>query len=98
MFEGKIENCMCGQFLEINSFGVNKGEALKWLSNYLNIDVKQTIAIGDDYNDESMLKEAGLSCCVKSAHDDIKKVCKYVCQKDYFEGSVKEVIEKFILN
>ena len=69
-----------------------------WLSIYLNIDIKETIAIGDDYNDESMMKEAGLSCCVKSGMEEIKKISKYICQKDYFEGSVKEVIEKFILN
>ena len=86
------------RFLEFNAYGVDKGEALKWLSNYLNIDIKETIAIGDNFNDEAMIKVAGLGCCVKSAHDDIKKISKYICEKDYFEGSVKEVIEKFILN
>ena len=98
MFEGRISNYTSGLFLELNAYGVCKGEALKWLCNYLKVDIKETIAIGDDYNDESMLKEAGLSCCVKSANDDIKKISKYICEKDYFEGSVKEVIEKFILN
>ena len=98
-FEGKITCFISGnRCLEINSFGASKGEALKWLSSYLNIDIKETIAIGDDYNDESMMKEAGLSCSVKSAQDDIKKLSKYICEKDYFEGSVKEVIDKFILN
>ena len=97
--EGKISCYLSAKlFLEINSFGISKGAALKWLSNYLNVDVKDTIAIGDDYNDESMIKEAGLGCCVKSANDDIKKISKYICELDYFEGSVKEVIEKFILN
>ena len=86
------------RFLEFNAFGVSKGEALKWLSNYLKVDIKETIAIGDNYNDESMIKEAGLGCCVKSANDDIKKISKYICEKDYFEGSVKEIIDKFILN
>ena len=85
-------------FLEINAFGVCKGEALKWLSNYLNIDIKETIAIGDDFNDESMIECAGLGCCVKSGKEEIKKISKYICEKDYFEGGVKEVIEKFILN
>ena len=86
------------RFLEFNAFGVSKGEALKWLSNYLKVDIKETIAIGDNYNDESMIKVAGLGCCVKSANDDIKKISKYICEKDYFEGSVKEIIDKFILN
>ena len=98
-FEGKISNFITGKrFLEIYSFGVCKGEAIKWLSNYLNIDIKETIAIGDDNNDESMIKEAGLGCSVKNANDNIKEISKYVCEKEFNEGSVKEVIEKFILN
>ena len=98
-FENKVSYYISSnRFLEFNAFGVNKGEALKWLSNYLNIDKKETIAIGDNYNDESMIKEAGLGCCVKYANDDIKKISNYICEKDYFEGSVKEVIDKFILN
>ena len=97
--EGKISYFVSGsKMIEINSFGICKGEALKWLSDYLKIDIKETIAIGDDFNDETMIKEAGLGCCVKSAHDEIKKVSKYICEKDYFEGSVKEIIDKFILN
>ena len=44
-----------------------------------------------------MIQEAGLGCCVSSAHEDVKKVSDYICKKDFFEGSVKEVIEKFIL-
>ena len=99
IFENKVDYYIsANRFLEFNAFNVNKGEALKWLCNYLNIDVKESIAIGDNYNDESMIKEAGLGVCVKSANNDIKSISKYVCQKDYFEGSVKEVIEKFILN
>ena len=97
--KGKISCFKSGsKMLEIHSFGVCKGEALKWLSNYLKVDIKETMAIGDDFNDENMIKEAGLGCCVKSAHEDIKKISKYICEKDYFEGSVKEIIEKFILN
>ena len=98
-FDNRVDYYLTqNQFLEFNNLGVNKGEALKWLCNYLNINIKDTIAIGDSYNDESMLKEAGIGACVKSANDDIKKICKYICEKDFFEGSVKEVIEKFVLD
>ena len=31
------------------------------------------------------------------AVDDIKELAQYVTQKDYDEGAVKEVIEKFVL-
>ena len=99
LFDNKVDYFLTqNQFLEFNVVGVNKGEALKWLCNYLKIDISESIAIGDSFNDESMIKIAGLGACVKSADDYIKKISKYVCEKDYFEGSVKEVIEKFVLN
>ena len=99
LFDNKVDYFLTqNQFLEFNVLGVNKGEALKWLCNYLKIDIFESIAIGDSFNDESMIKIAGLGACVKSADDYIKKISKYVCEKDYFEGSVKEVIEKFVLN
>ena len=97
--ENKVECYISvNRFLEFNALNINKGEALKWLCDYLKINLNESIAIGDNYNDESMIKIAGIGACVKSANDDIKKISKYVCEKDYFEGSVKEVIEKFILN
>ena len=97
-FDKRVEYFLTqNQFLEFNVLGVNKGQALKWLCDYLKIDTKETIAIGDSYNDESMIKIAGLGACVKSAEDNIKKISKYICEKDFFEGSVKEVIEKFVL-
>jgi Cof subfamily protein (haloacid dehalogenase superfamily) len=86
-----------GRYMELNPKGINKGYAIKWLSNYLNIDINDTIAIGDNYNDISMIKEAGLGVCVSSAENDVKKICNYICEKDYFEGAVKELIDKFIL-
>ena len=99
LFDNKVDYFLTqNQFLEFNVLGVNKGEALKWLCNYLKIDIFESIAIGDSFNDESMIKIAGLGACVKCADDYIKKISKYVCEKDYFEGSVKEVIEKFVLN
>jgi Cof subfamily protein (haloacid dehalogenase superfamily) len=99
IFDNKVDYYLTqNQFLEFNNLSVSKGEALKWLCNYLNIDIKETIAIGDSYNDVSMIKEAGIGACVKSANDDIKKVSDYICEKDFFEGSVKEVIEKFVIN
>ena len=99
LFEGKVDSFLTqNQFLEFNVAGVNKGEALKWLCDYLKIDINESIAIGDSFNDESMIKIAGLGACVKSADDEIKKISKYVCEKDYFEGGVQEVIEKFVIN
>lgn len=85
------------RYLEFNALGVDKGYGLRWLANYLNIKIDETIAVGDNYNDIEMIKAANIGICVKSAHDDIKEVAQYVTKLDYDQGAIKEVIEKFIL-
>lgn len=85
------------RYLELNALGVDKGYGLRWLANYLGIDVRETIAIGDNYNDVEMIKAAGLGVAVTCATDDIKELAQYVTVNDYDQGAVKEVIEKFVL-
>ena len=77
-----------GRYLEMNTKGVDKGYGMRWLVNYLGYGMDETIGIGDNYNDVEM---------IKTANDDIKELAQYVTQKDYDEGAVKEVIEKFVL-
>ena len=84
--------------MELNLFGVDKGLGLRDLCNYLGIDLSETIAIGDNFNDIGMLREAGLAVAVENAVDEIKAMCDYVCKKDHNNGAVAEVIERFIFN
>ncbi len=85
------------RYLEFNPLGVSKGAALKWLADYLHIDIKDVIAVGDNYNDVSMIEAAGLGICVAGANEDIQSLSDYVTTVDFDQGAVKEVIEKFIL-
>ena len=85
------------RYLEMNALGVDKGTGLHWLANYLGIDSQDVIAIGDNYNDVDMIKEAGLGVCVQCSTQDIKEMSDYVTEVDYDQGAVREVIEKFIL-
>ena len=85
------------QYLEINPKGVNKGEAVKWLCNYLNIKKENTMAIGDSFNDTAMIKNVGFGCAVAGANEELKKISNYICEKKYTEGAVKEIIEKFLI-
>lgn len=62
----------------------------------VDIDIKDVIAVGDNYNDMSMLKVAGLSVAAGNAVEDVKKVCNYTTEADNNEGVVAELIEKFI--
>ena len=87
-----------GRYLEINPKGVNKGVAVEWLCKHLNIDIKNSMGIGDSDNDVDMIKNVGYGCAVKSAKENLKKISDYICEKDFNEGAVKEVLDKFLLN
>lgn len=86
-----------GRYMECTAKGIDKGFALRWLANYLEIDLSETIAIGDSYNDLPMIEAAGLGACVSSSADEIKSNSEYVCEKDYGDGAVSEVIERFVI-
>lgn len=83
--------------LEFNPPGVNKGVALKRLATHLNIDISQTIAIGDSYNDLEMLEAAGLGVAMANSNTDIKSKANYITENDNNNSGVGEVIEKFIM-
>lgn len=52
---------------EILPKGVNKGLAISKLIEYLHVDAKKTVAIGDYFNDISMFGPAGLGVAVANA-------------------------------
>lgn len=85
------------RFIEFNCKGVNKGAGLLSLGKLLGVKPEETIAIGDNFNDLSMIKAAGLGVGVKNSIEGIKKDCDYITEADHEEGAVAEVIEKFIL-
>lgn len=82
--------------LEIVPTGINKGEAIKFLANYYNIDISEVIAIGDDENDISMIMAAGLGVAMKNAKDCVKEVADYISSSNE-ENGVGKVINEFII-
>ena len=83
-------------FLEFISPDAGKGAALERVGKLYGIDSGEMIAVGDSYNDVSMLEYAGLSVAVANAPEDIKALCDYVTLTNNDDG-VADVIEKFIL-
>lgn len=83
---------------EFNPLGIHKGTGLTELCNILNIDLKDSIAIGDNYNDLPMIKAAGLGVCCVNGEEEVKKQSNYVTELNNNEGAVAEVIMKFVLN
>lgn len=83
------------EWLSIGSVYSSKGNALKKLSEYLKISKENTIAIGNDYNDISMLDEAGFSIAVFNAYDEVKKHSDYITKSNDEDG-VALVLEKIL--
>lgn len=58
--------------LEFNSVAAQKGRALLGLAAYLGIPPEETMAFGDDLNDVSMLRSAGLGVAMANAAPEAK--------------------------
>ena len=62
--ESYIEN---PYITDIMSNNITKAEAIKYLTKYLNIDLSQTIALGDGMNDIEMFDTVGYKIAMKNA-------------------------------
>lgn len=80
--------------LEFVHISASKAIALEKINERLGISREEMIAIGDGYNDLSMLRYAGYSVAMGNAPDDIKSVCSYVTLPNTEDG-VAMFIEKF---
>ncbi|MBR6689887.1 MAG: HAD family hydrolase [Bacilli bacterium] len=68
---------------------VSKGNACVILSNLIKINLKNTIGIGNDYNDISMFKLLGKSVAVENATDSIKTMVDTIIDSNNNDGVYK---------
>lgn len=91
----EVVSSMNGSF-EIMKKGTSKGEAVKKICEYYGIDKNEVICIGDNENDLSMIKFAGLGVAMGNAEEFVKKQADYITLSNEEDG-VAHVIEKFVL-
>lgn len=84
-------------YLEVVLKGVNKGDALKKVCEYFNTDIADSVAAGDEENDLSMIKIAGVGCAVANAIDRVKAAADFVTENDCEHDGIVEVIEKYLI-
>ncbi|OFI46873.1 hydrolase [Floricoccus penangensis] len=82
--------------VEITDKGVEKGEGLEFLCDYLDIPISQAIAVGDADNDESMIKIAGLGVAMGNANENIKSLADVIVN-DNDHGGCAQVIDEYLL-
>ncbi len=75
---------------------VPKKETLAHWCKELNITPEQVCFIGDDINDEDIMRVVGFSACPADAVDDVKNMVHVVLQKKGGEGCVRELIDLYI--
>ena len=75
--------------IELNSPEATKGHAIKSLAKCLRIPVSRTMAFGDDLNDMSMLKTAGIGVAMGNAKEEVKKAADFVTEDCDSDGVAK---------
>ncbi|MEG2014098.1 MAG: HAD hydrolase family protein, partial [Clostridia bacterium] len=63
---------------EFNNPLASKGEGVRALASMLDIPLSQVVCVGDNENDISMLKVAGLAVAVDNATDFAKNASTYI--------------------
>jgi len=84
-------------YYEIMNKKACKGNALAKLADHLGVDQAETMAIGDNENDLSMIEFAGIGVAMDNATKNIKKAANIQTASNDQDG-VAAVIEKFILH
>lgn len=82
-------------FLELVPQGIDKAMSLGVLLKEIGIEREEVIAIGDGYNDLSMIKFAGMGVAMSNAQGPVKKAADYITLSNDEDG-VAEAIEKLI--
>ncbi|WP_416149624.1 Cof-type HAD-IIB family hydrolase [Salipaludibacillus sp. HK11] len=83
--------------LEITNKSATKGNGLEIMSKHYNIDLPETMVLGDNFNDVSMMKVAGYAVAMENADPVIKALCDLVTKSNEEDG-VAHAIQKVIPN
>jgi hydroxymethylpyrimidine pyrophosphatase-like HAD family hydrolase len=85
-----------GHNLEIMPVNVSKGKALERLCSYLNINIRDTMPIGDEKNDISMLSLSPNSVTLKSSSESVRQSAGHVLDEES-SAIVGKAIQKYVL-
>lgn len=83
-------------FLELVPKGIDKAQSLSVLLKEIGMTKDEMIAIGDGFNDLSMIKYAGLGIAMENAQDIVKENADFITLSNEEDG-VAYAVEKFFL-
>lgn len=82
-------------FFDVANVGVSKGNGIKNFCKNLNIDLKDTIAIGDEDNDISMFNVVGYKVAMGNGSKELKKYADEITETNDNDG-VAVFLEKLV--
>ncbi len=97
-YQGKLDIYLSHPaLLELVPLGVNKGNAVRFLCDYLGIPLERSVAAGDAENDLTMIQTAHVGAVMCNGEQLLKDQADYITQSDNNHDGVAEILEKFIL-
>ena len=82
--------------IEVNAQNATKGHALRALCDALGLDIRQTMAFGDDTNDLDLLRMAGLGVAMENANPAVKAAADLTTSANNAAGFAAAV-ERYVL-
>jgi Cof subfamily protein (haloacid dehalogenase superfamily) len=82
-------------WIDIMNYGVDKGQAMRFLGKKLGLNAEQMVAFGDTYNDIEMLKAVKYSYIVSNASADMKQYANFIADSNDNFGVLK-IIDRII--
>lgn len=79
--------------IEINHINAQKGTALQTYADRLNVPMDNVMAIGDNNNDLSMLRVAGVSYAMENAINSVKQTAKRLTTSNVENGVAQAINE-----
>ena len=83
-------------FLELVPKGIDKAQSLAVLLDKIGYTKDEMIAIGDGFNDKSMIEFAGMGVAMANAQEVVKQAADYITLSNEEDG-VADVVKKFML-
>ncbi|OMP66541.1 HAD family hydrolase [Domibacillus epiphyticus] len=89
--EGVAISSSGSENLEVTNDQAQKGIALEAFLSSKGLSMKDALAVGDNYNDLSMLERVGYSYAMGNADENIKKVCRFETAINNDSGVAKAI-------
>lgn len=86
----------CSEYLEVVPKGINKGEAVRMLCRILDVPVRNAVAVGDEANDLTMIRTAGIGVAMANGIEAVKAAADYITERDNNHDGIAEVVEQFL--